>query len=700
MPPTAMNNTHPVSHLRDRVRERRVEVYVGAVAIANLLVALAVVRVEVRIDHRDVNWWAFGVFAALLLLAETKQSFVLRFGEEGEITPGWAFAFALVLLGSPLLAMLCIATASVIADLLAHKRATKIIFNASQVSLSLGLGALVLALAGLSGPALNRGSISFAQSLGMVAGGCTVLVTSALLLFLVMAIVRNVNVRVPIREGSMTSVSADGALLAVAPILVIAVNFSLLLLPMLAVTSFIVFTSARQAVRQAYAASHDPLTGLINRIGFDNNLTGRLVSLNESPVGDGSPVGLVVLLIDLDGFKEVNDRLGHATGDALLSAFAKHMERVIPANAVPARLGGDEFAILIDGTASIERETMLVHELRDRLSQTLNVNGFPLTIGMSIGVACAPLHASTPEELLSFADVAMYRAKRCRTGVEVYGCTGEAREHGRIGLLAALSDAVTNDQLSLAYQPQVNMTTGRCDTVEALIRWQHPTLGAIAPSEFIAIAEHTDLIGPITEFVLQRAIEDIVSLCDPNISVAVNISARNLQDRHFSDLVLATLARNHLPANRLELEITESALASDPECGRFLIDALRSQGVRVAIDDFGTGYSSFASLRDVEVDRIKIDRSFVSRVTTGVKDEVLVRSLIRLSAELGLQTVAEGIEDVAAWDMLSLLGCDVGQGYLLGRPMPFADLTVWLARQATTAERQLATRGWSVEVDR
>ncbi len=675
--------------VRMRVRTNAIEMFVTIVAMATAAVTVAVARIEMNLDHHGVNWVAFGVFAVLLIIAETKPSFSLRFGEGGEITPGWGFAFALVLLGSPLLAIIVSGMATLLADLTVRKSFIKILFNVSQVSLSLGLGALVLHLSGLSGPALSSENISFLQSLGMIGAGFTVLVTSALLLCIVMSLSRGVNLKVPIREGWVTSVTADGALLAVAPIFVIAVDYSMLLLPMLGVTSFIVFTSARQAIRQTHAATHDPLTQLRNRVGFHQSLQQRLSSGDSEDQHQGDRADqrrCVLLLIDLDRFKEVNDRLGHATGDALLAAFASRMERVIPDEAISARLGGDEFAILLEGCASADQELSRARDLRARLSQTLNVNGVPLSIDMSVGVAFAPDHARTADELLSCADVAMYRAKRKHSGVEIYGAIGEAREHGRISLLGALSDAIMGDQLTLAYQPQVRIGSGQCDMVEALLRWQHPTLGAVAPGDFVALAEHTELIMPLTKFVLERAIADLVSLDSPRISVAINVSARNLQDRHFPDLVLQTLRDNQLAPNRLELEITESAIATEPERSRYAIDALRKEGVRIAIDDFGTGYSSFLSLRDLEVDRLKIDRSFIGQVTSSAKDEILVRSIIGLAAELGLETVAEGIETIDTWDLVRVLGCGVGQGFVIARPLTFANLKAWLSRREALTE--------------
>ena len=668
-------------------RERRVLVFVALVTVLAALVALVVVRREIDTPSSDVDWRTFSLFALLLLVAETRPTFWLRFGDGGEITPGWAFAFALLLLGSPTGAMACMATATLLSDAIGRKSIEKVVFNVAQVTLSLALGALVLAGFGLTGPMLANGHMSFVSSLGMIVAGLVVLGTNSMLLFAVMAISRGVSLMVPWREGWLTSVSADGALLAVAPIFVVAVEFSLLLLPLLCVTSFIVFSSARQAMREAHAASHDQLTRLLNRSAFIRDLD-RLLANDD---GTASPTTL--LLIDLDGFKEVNDRLGHQVGDELLRVFASRLERAVPTSAIAARLGGDEFAVALRRQCGTDQVAM-ARELLRRLSAALNVHGFPLSIGMSIGMAFAPEHGRTPEELLASADIAMYRAKRYRTGVEVYAAVGASREVGRLGLLGDLTSAIdaivsagatadgatpnAPDQLSVGYQPLVRLATGRTESVEALLRWTHPTFGNIPPDEFIALAEHTDLIGPLTSFVLDRAVGDIARL-DWELAVAVNVSARNLQDRHFPDLVLATLLAHGLAPHRLEIEITESAIACEPERSRFAINALRESGIRVSIDDFGTGYSSYSSLRDLSVDRLKIDRSFISHLTPGSKDAVLVRSIVNLAGYLGLETVAEGIEDQLTLELLTDLGCDFAQGYQIAHPMNGEQLIDWLA---------------------
>lgn len=665
---------------RRLVGDHAVLAFVALVSVLACLVTVEVAQLELAAPNAAVNWWAFALFALLLLVAESRPVFWLRFGEGGEITPGWAFGFALLLLGSPLGAMVCMAAATLVSDTIGHKSIEKVTFNVAQVTLALGLGALVLAGFGLSGPMIANGDISFTSSLGMIVAGIVVLVTNCFLLFAVMAISRGVSLMVPAREGWLTSISADGALLAVAPIFVVAVEYSLLLLPLLCVTSFIVFSSAHQAMRQAHAASHDQLTQLLNRSSFVQNLERLLAN------DDGTAEPTTLLLIDLDGFKEVNDRLGHQTGDALLRAFAERLERIIPSTAIAARLGGDEFAVALRREGSVD-QLVMARDLLTQLSGTMPVHGFPMSVGMSIGMAFAPEHGRTAEELLGCADIAMYRAKRCHSGVETYAAVGASRELGRLGLLADLSAAIELEQLTVGYQPVVRIDSGRTESVEALLRWEHPTFGDIPPGEFIALAEHTELIGPLTSFILERAVRDITLLDRNDVSLAVNVSARNLQDRHFPDLVLSTLDAHGLAPQRLEIEITESAIANEPERSRFAIDTLRESGVRVAIDDFGTGYSSFSSLRDLNVDRLKIDRSFIAKMASGPKDVILVRSIINLATYLGLETVAEGIEDDTTLDILAELGCELAQGFLISHPMPISQLRTWMASTSPEAPK-------------
>ena len=446
------------------------------------------------------------------------------------------------------------------------------------------------------------------------------------------------------------------------------------------------FQSARHALQRAHEADHDSLTKLLNRRSFSDRLTELLET--DGPL-DGSGA---LLLLDLDGFKEINDRLGHQVGDSLLQGFAERLEREMPER----RLRRPPRRRRVRGRSSRARSTcnatkLLAFDLHNRLCRPLVVNGFPLSVSMSIGLAFAPQHAEASTDLLAAADIAMYRAKRFRTSVELYQTSSSTRERGRIGLLADLSMAIDDDQLDVHFQPQLDMATGRIDTVEALLRWHHPRLGPVPPDEFIGLAEQTELIGPLTECVLRRATNELSTLRDQDVKLAVNVSARSLQDRHFVATVMRVLAETRFPANRLELEVTERALATETERSRFTIEALRESKIRIAIDDFGTGYSSFITLRDVTADRLKIDRTFITDIQRRREDLLIVKNVIELAHGLGLEVVAEGVETEDQWRILSDLGCDIAQGYGIAMPMSILDLRAWVAKRTIRHEEALVS---------
>jgi EAL domain-containing protein (putative c-di-GMP-specific phosphodiesterase class I) len=299
---------------------------------------------------------------------------------------------------------------------------------------------------------------------------------------------------------------------------------------------------------------------------------------------------------------------------------------------------------------------------------------------VSIGVATAPEDGHTGPDLLRAADVAMYKAKRCGTPIEFYDNCVKSPQHGRLSLLSDLSDALSEHQLHIHFQPQLRMVDGVVDTVEALIRWQHPDHGTIPPAEFIGVAEQTDLIGPITELVLRAATVGMITSGANDVKLAVNVSARSLQHATFADEVFNVLDKAGFPPSRLELEVTERAIVTNVERSTYTIGRLRHEGVRIAIDDFGVGYSSYQTLRLLEVDRVKIDRDFVANLTTVPRDRLIVASLIALAHDLGLDVVAEGVENAQIWNALTTLDCDVAQGYGIARPMAFPDLRGWLSR--------------------
>ena len=618
------------------------------------------------------------IFCALLFIGETRTKW-FRFGDGGQVTPGWAFAFSIVLLGAPIVAIAAMAACTLYVDLRDHKSLTRIVFNAAQITASLAAGALVLQLLGLGSPITDAGRLSYRWGIGIVVAGALVFTANGLLTCIVLTLHYKTSLRSMMGRSFFLSISADGALLALSPIFVVAIHFSLMMLPLLGVTALLIYQSTQQALRRAHEASHDGLTHLLNRRTFDNHLSGFLASNPDDVRG-------AVLLLDLDGFKEINDRLGHQTGDMVLVGIAEQLTHSAPEAAVVARLGGDEFAVLIPDVGSEATTMAMVEQLRTELTRPIVVDGFPLSVGVSIGLAFAPTHGRTPEDLLSAADVAMYRAKRYRTGVESYKALGSRPERGRLGLLGELSHAIAADQLKIHYQPSTRFRDGTPNAMEALLRWQHPTLGEVPPGDFITLAEHTDLIGPLTQFVLTQATTDARVVDRFEMRLSINVSARNLQDRRFPASVLKALDEAALQPGRLELEITESAIASEPERSLFAISALREAGVCVAIDDFGTGYSSFSMLRDFTVDRLKIDASFVDGIAHSQRQQHLVKAIVALAKGLGIETVAEGVETEESWITLANLGCDIAQGYLICRPVPLPELVEWLDIRQSMSE--------------
>ncbi len=398
----------------------------------------------------------------------------------------------------------------------------------------------------------------------------------------------------------------------------------------------------------------------------------------------GGEQDAVLMVMDFDRFKEINDALGHAVGDLLLSRFAERLGEQLPPTASAARLGGDEFAVIIPGEHAAATIDLGSVELHRELTRPFDLDGFPLSVAVSIGVAIAPSDGTNPEDLLAAADLAMYRAKRLQSGVEFHGASGASTEGtGRIDLLADLATAIADGHLVAHYQPQIDVATGEIDAVEALIRWEHDRYGAIPPNDFIGLAEQTDLIDDLTVFMLRRSMSEMLTLERPDISLAVNVSARSLHQRRFAAVVQECLAATGFPAHRLELEITERAIAADPERMSLTITQLRDQGVRVAIDDFGTGYSSFASLRSIPTDRLKIDRQFTEHITDTPEDRLVVETITRLAHGLGLEVVVEGVGTAEILDALRSMNADYAQGYAIAHPMAADELRAHVAAERT-----------------
>jgi diguanylate cyclase (GGDEF)-like protein len=658
----------PHSSIIKDSNNRLINLYVALVAVvaAALATLVYVVGGDIVPSSKGVY---IAIFCVALFLSESRAWF--RFGDGSEVTPGWAFAFSIVLLGSPLVAIAAMAACTLYLDLHARKSLAKVLFNAAQMTASLAVGALVLHVFDLQVPMGGAGQLSYRWGVGVLVSGALVFTVNGMLTCVVLALHYRTSVRSMMGRSFLVSISADGALLALSPIFVVAIEYSLLMLPLLGVMALLVYQSTQQALKRAYEANHDGLTHLLNRRMFDAHLAGYLESRTDA--GHGA-----VLLMDLDGFKAINDQLGHQTGDMVLVGIAAQLTKAAPETAVIGRVGGDEFAVLLPEVGTEASARAMVERLRDECTRPIIVDGFPLSVGVSIGIAFVPADGRTPDDLLNAADAAMYRAKRYRTGIESRKAAGTRSTQGSLGLLGELSDAIGGDQLKVHYQPLTRFVDGAPKAMEALLRWQHPTLGHVPPGDFISLAEHTDLIGPLTEFVLTQSTTDARAVDQFDMRLSINVSARNLQDRRFPSSVFKALDGAVLSPDRLELELTESAIASEPERSLFVINSMREAGVRVSIDGFGTGQSSFSMLRDLTVDRLKIDAAFIKGIADSPRQQLLVRTMVSLAKGLGIETVAKGVESEEAWAVLADLGCDVAQGFLISRPLPIPDLIEWL----------------------
>ena len=419
----------------------------------------------------------------------------------------------------------------------------------------------------------------------------------------------------------------------------------------------------------------DELTGLPNRRALAMDVSARL----REP--DAPPSALLVL--DLDRFKEVNDSLGHEAGDRLLSRIGERLSGAVRTGDLLVRLGGDEFAVHLRH-ADAQRASAMARRLRAVTARPLMVDGLSLELELSIGIALAPEHGADLGDLLRQADIAMYVAKTTRVGQHIYSSGDDSSDVTRLRTLQDLRVALDEGQFVLHYQPKVSLSTDSVHGVEALVRWNHPSRGLLYPAEFLDVADQGGLMRPLTSAVLTLALDQAAIWHDNNLplTVAVNLSSRSLADFRLAAVVVAMLAERDLPGSALMLEVTEEFLLVDQDQARAILLQLRAAGVMIAVDDFGTGYSSLAYLRDLPIDELKLDQSFVIPMLDDEKASALVASSIHLGHSMGLRIVAEGVETRDVLDQLALFGCDVAQGYFLSRPVPAAGLEGWLADRA------------------
>ena len=622
---------------------------------------------------------AFWVIAGLLLLFEFSPVIIGSGYDSQGVATSDAFTFAILYLYGPWPAIALISAATLVSELVRRKPLWKLPYNIGQFALSLGSAALLmeiwLHLSGESAPTLS------APLTGLQPNDLVWMVAGWLAFFLV--------------NNTLFSLLADPgrtfaddffddfgyyfftnlAVLAVAPIVVF-VSAEPAYLPLLLLPLYAVRKTASISREKEHQALHDSLTGLPNRKMILGELADRLDAAGRRKTS------VALCLLDLDRFKEVNDTLGHQVGDRLLAVVAQRIQGALRPNDIVARLGGDEFAILLDPVSSADAAVEVAHRVRQALTRPFHVEGMLFELEASIGVAVFPEHGEDVDPIVRRADVAMYLAKEERTGVEVYVADRDRNSANRLSLLGGLRNALQNHELQVHYQPKISMSSGAVVGVEALVRWHHPQRGQIMPDEFIPMAEHSGLMAPLTEYVINESLEQVARwrLAGLEIPVAVNVSMRDLHGGNLLAVVAAALEQHDLPASLLVLELTERVLTRDSGEVNSTLNALRRLGVSASLDDFGTGYSSMVLLKSLPIAEIKIDKSFVSRLTADPGDVTIVASIVDLAHGLGMKAVAEGVESQQVWDLLQGLGCDAVQGWYVSRPLDAEQATAWLLR--------------------
>ena len=443
--------------------------------------------------------------------------------------------------------------------------------------------------------------------------------------------------------------------------------------------------AASEALRRQ--ALYDGLTGLPNRRLLDEELHR---AVRETPT-TGEQIAL--LMMDLDQFKEVNDALGHQVGDKLLRGIGARLAAALD-DALVARLGGDEFAVVLVGHVGVDEAREVARQVQDALAEPFLIDDIRLQSNASIGIALFPSQAQEVATLIQRADVAMYQAKRAGTGVAVYAAESDRSSVERLHLIGELPDAIAAGELVLHFQPCLDLRTGRAVRAEALVRWQHPRLGLLGPDRFVELAEISGAIQPLTRWVLAEGIRavDAWRAAGHRLGLAVNLSVRNLYDPGLVPHLAALLSASSLQPADLVLELTETELMDDPGLAQAVFTALGDLGVGTSIDDFGTGYSSLTYLRDLPLQEIKVDRSFVSDMHRRHDEFTIVRSMIDLGHNLGLEVVAEGVDHAEDLDLLHRLGCDLVQGFHLSRPLPLDELLAWLDVQRSLEARAAPDR--------
>ncbi len=652
----------------------------GVIALG--LTALIVAQARLGLDElaQIARTPLFWMLAVLVVLGELRPVIFSSSTLVGGTPTSIMFTFAVLMHYGLSTAALMQAVAVVVSGLVHRRSWHRMMFNIAQVTLACTAAAVALAAFGhhprpgapWTPDGMDVAAIVLAALAYFVVRGSLVCAAVAL------------HERRPMLRVIKTSTGPQalvyGALLGLAPLVVVVMAHSPGLVPLFVAPLAAVYFTATLSMRRDHQATHDVLTGLPNRKMLILRTEEALAEARED-----ERVGL--LLLDLDRFKEVNDTLGHPVGDRLLQIVAHRLAHSVRPGDVVARLGGDEFAVLLPSIRDAHAAKEVASRLRVALTEPVRLEGMTFDLDASIGIALYPDHAPDFELLLQRSDVAMYLAKEGRTGVEFYLADKDRNSPERLSLLGDLRRAIDADELELHYQPKVSLEDGQVEGVEALLRWWHPVRGPVSPVEFIPLAEQSYLMRELTQHVIQKALDQAAVWWHAGLDVpiSVNVSARDLLDSGLPDQLESGLNKLKLPARAIRLEVTERILMTDQAYTADTIRTLAALGVQLALDDFGTGYSSLVRLQRLPVSEVKIDGSFVRRLGESPDDSRIVRSIIDLVRSLGLRSVAEGVESVEIAALLREMGCHAGQGWWLAEPMPAAEATVWLRSRLSPA---------------
>lgn len=608
--------------------------------------------------------WSSMFLAVAAILGEVRPISLIRNSEARTLSTSAPFVLALVATGGVGVAVLVQLVAS-LADDIRHRRAPrKSLFNTAQYSLSVMVARAIYAW--IAGVPFFGDPLHFEahRIFPLLAAGVAMIGTNWLLVAGIVSLSSEQPMRVVLRDDFRDFLVTNVVLLSVGGIAAVVTADGVGALSLLAAPVVAAHLFAAAAARHAHDATHDSLTGLGNRGQLHFELV-RALAAGEQARTEGP--GLV--LLDLDHFKDINDTLGHPFGDQILRRVADELVAAAPENASVHRLGGDEYAVVVRG--NLVDTQRVARDLLASLDHPIRVESIELLIRASAGVAIAPLHGDDVDTLMKNVDIALYHAKLERDGISTYSPEFDINTLERLQVLADLRTALETNQLHVVYQPQVNLDNQRTVAVEALARWEHPRRGLIPPDEFIPLAESSGLIVPLTAFVLDTSLRQLAEwrAAGHELRMSVNLSARLLSDLGLPDQVGEALDLHGVASSDLVLEVTETGILLDSVRAGLVVRGLRELGVEISIDDYGTGNASLNYLKRLEIDELKVDRSFVSNIGSDEHDLIIVRSTISLARALGLRVVAEGIEDEPTALTLREFGCDIGQGYHLGRPV-------------------------------